>query len=139
MSETFWTLVLSLVVAGIVSGIGAKFLATMGRRAYTEGAAPGAPEAFTAFATQVLRIATVLAVVGTALIAALYGILNQTALISLPSGITGYVLGGGTQRLPTKSVVQNLLPKPKSPGGPGTRPSPQPQGPSSHEGVSTDI
>ena len=65
MNPVFWTFVVT--PGGVVSVSGIVGLTLMGRRAHYTGAAPGLPEAFTAFASQVLRIATVIAIVGTTL------------------------------------------------------------------------
>ena len=92
MGQTFWIFV--VVAAGAFLTIGAVSLAQMGIRAYTSGSAHGAPEAFTSFASQVLRIFTVIAVVGTTLTLALIHKTLDASVTGILSGIAGYVLGG---------------------------------------------
>jgi len=107
MSQSFWELF--VIVSGLVTVLAIAGLAYMGVKAYTTGSAPGAPEAFTAFASQLLRIATVIAIVGTTLTLALKekDLLNA-AVTGILSGIAGYVLGGAEKasRLPTPSQKQ---------------------------------
>ena len=98
MSQSFWIFVVASI--GVVSAIATLGLAYMGTRAYTQGASHGAAEAFTAFATQVLRMATVIAIVGTTLTLSLLKIELNSAITGILSGIAGYVLGGGTERSP---------------------------------------
>jgi hypothetical protein len=106
LNSTFWVFV--VVTAGFVIVIATLGLAYMGVRAYTSGSAPGAPEAFTAFASHVLRIATVIAIVGTTLTLAVLKIELTSAITGILSGIAGYVLGGAEKapKLLTRSQKQ---------------------------------
>jgi hypothetical protein len=92
-SQDFWAYVLKTVATVIC--VCAVSLTVVGFRAYTSGASPGAAEGFTAFAGQVLRIATVLAIVAAALaVKTRNNQSSDTAFYSILSGIAGYVLGG---------------------------------------------
>ncbi len=97
-SYYFWALV--VVVFGGLSAFAASKLSEIGKTAYTSGAPHGAPEAFTAFTSQILRIAAVLAIVGTTLTIVLRHEILSSAVTGILSGIAGYVLGG-VERSPT--------------------------------------
>jgi hypothetical protein len=109
VSQNFWIfVVLSVAVIAVVGAIG---LVRLGIRAYTEGAAQGAPQAFTAFASQLLRLTTVVAIIG-AVLAIFYTNRDiPSSVAGILSGIAGYVLGGSEKALgfPKNSVAN---PKP---------------------------
>jgi len=107
MTQGFWEVV--VIATGIVTSIGAVGLTIMGAKAYTTGAAPGAPEAFTSFAGQVLRIASVLVIVGTVLTLAVLQQTINSSVSGILAGIAGYVLGG-TEKTPRLSVKHKTLP-----------------------------
>jgi hypothetical protein len=111
MSQNFWIFV--VIVLGAFLTIAAVAITQMGVRAYTSGSANGAPEAFTSFASQLLRILTVLAVVGTTLILALMYKTLDSAVAGILSGIAGYVLGGSekTPRLTQAKSQDSNKPK----------------------------
>jgi hypothetical protein len=105
MSETFWTTV--VITIGFVSATATVGLAVMGVKAYTKGAAHNAPEAFTSFAIQVLRIATVITIVGTALTVTLRQSELKSGLTGILSGIAGYVLGGTEKLLTNRASLKD--------------------------------
>ena len=106
MGQTFWIIV--VLCASVVSALGMLAVLRMGTRAYTQGAAPGAPEAFTSFASQLLRITTVIAIVAAALIISLKGEL-PSSVAGILSGIAGYVLGGTEKTAAPKAPTQQPI------------------------------
>jgi hypothetical protein len=92
MGQAFW--IFFVVTLGVFFTIAVVSIAQIGIRAYTSGSAPGAPEAFTSFASQLLRVTTVIIVVGTTLALVLKGKTLDSAVTGILSGIAGYVLGG---------------------------------------------
>jgi len=111
MTQALWISV--ILTTGVVSAIAIIGLARVGLAAYTSGSAPGAPEAFTAFASQVLRIATVIAIVGTTLTLVIRGEKLDSAVTGILSGIAGYVLGG-TEKTPKLKTSQSQTPSAKN-------------------------
>jgi hypothetical protein len=101
MSQSFWIFV--VVTVGIVSAIATVGLTLMGMQAYKSGAMWDAPEGFTSFATQVLRIATVITILGTVLILTLQGTELTAPVAGILSGIAGYVLGGSEKFVKSQS------------------------------------
>jgi hypothetical protein len=105
----------SILTIGVVSIAGLVCLLLLGQKAYLSGGAWHAPEEFTAFVSQVLRIATVIAIVATTLTLAIRSGKLDASVTGILSGIAGFVLGTSTS--PHKGATPTSVSKNKTESG----------------------